>query len=49
MNQKQLKKLTNLLKQYKHDYQLDSMTEFVYIHYLLEDIKIKVEEEKLDE
>ena len=44
MNKKQLKQLTKLLEQYKHDYKLDSMTEFVYIHYFLEYIKKKIQE-----
>ena len=39
MNKEELAKLTQLLEQYRHDYDLNSMMENVYIAYLLKDIE----------
>ena len=44
MDKNQLQKLTNLLEQFRHDYDLDSATEFVYIAYLLKKIETIMEE-----
>ena len=44
MDKYQLKGLMNLLEQYRHEYDLDSATEFVFIAYLLKDIEKRMEE-----
>lgn len=41
MIEKKLKQLISLLEQYRHDYILDSMMEYVHIAYLLKDIENK--------
>lgn len=44
MDKYQLQGLINLLEQFRHDYDLDSMTDNVYIAYLLKVIEKKLEE-----
>ena len=40
MDKEQLKGLKRLLNQFRRDYDLDSMTEFVYIYYII----VKIDE-----
>lgn len=44
MDKSQLRKLTNLLEQYRHEYDLNSAIEHVHIAYLLKDIEKRREE-----
>ena len=44
MDKYQLQGLINLLERFRHDYNLDSMTDNVYIAYLLKAIEKKLEE-----
>ena len=43
MDKNQLQGLINLLEQFRHEYELDNMMEFVYIAYLIKEIEKRME------